>query len=412
MLLSAKVEFIRNNFFFNYITIKGAQVIRKILLLVCFINYAGCDAWSWLKSSFSDTAPVASDAGQTNYKVETIAKGFKAPWAIEFVDSNIILVTEKPGRLRIIRNGILQPEPIQGTPAVHEEGQGGLLDIKLHPEFSKNKYIYLAYTVKEEDMMTRIARYTFTEGRLTNEKIIFRGVKGSGRPQHFGTRMQFGKDGKLYFTLGERHEGERAQDLMDLNGSTIRLNEDGSIPEDNPFVNREDVRPEIFSFGHRNPQGLDIHPENGMIFNTEHGPTWSDGPGGGDEINIIEAGKNYGWPAIHHRQEREGMVTPIIEYTPAIAPSGASFYAGDAFPEWKNNLFVAALVGKAVIRLVVEGRKVTGQEFLVQGKYGRIRDVEVGPDGFLYFLTSETDQYGDGNKEGDMLMRIVPDQKK
>lgn len=387
----------------------GTQLKGLIPIYLILISFPGCDAWNWLKSSFSDSAPIAQNAGKTRFKVDTIAQGFIAPWAIEFADSNLIFVTEKPGRLRIIRNGELQTDPVEGVPQVHNEGQGGLLDIKLHPDFNNNKFVYMAYTVKDEDMMTRIARYTYIEGSLVDEKIIFSGVKGSGRSQHFGCRMQFGKDGKLYFTLGERHEGDRAQDLMDLNGSTIRLNEDGTIPDDNPFINRKDARAEIFSYGHRNPQGMDIHPENGMIFQTEHGPTWSDGPGGGDEINIVEKGKNYGWPVIHHRQEKLNMITPIIEYTPAIAPSGTCFYTGDKFPEWKNNLFVATLVGKAVVRLVIEDRKVTGQEFLLQEKYGRIRDVETGPDGFLYFLTSETDQYGEGRRGGDMLMRIVPE---
>lgn len=362
-----------------------------------------------MKSSFSEDVPVAANAGKTRYKVEMIASGFKAPWAIEFVDSSLILVTEKPGRLRIIRNLKLEAEPVKGVPKVHEEGQGGLLDIKLHPDFISNRYIYLAFTVKEEDMMTRIARYTFNGNELKDEKIIFKGVKGSGKSMHFGCRIQFGNDGKLYFTLGERHEGKRAQNLSELNGKLIRLNDDGTIPDDNPFFNEENARAEIYSYGHRNPQGMDIHPETGMIFVTEHGPTWSDGPGGGDEINIIEAGKNYGWPVIHHRQEHENMVTPVVEYTPAIAPSGAAFYTGEKFPEWKNDLFVAALVGKAVIRLETEGKKITGQEFLLQEKYGRIRDVESGPDGYLYFITSETDQYGDGKEEGDMLMRIVPE---
>jgi len=389
--------------------IKGAQVVTGFLFIYLLISFCGCDAWSWLKSSFSDNVPVAANSGRTRFQVDTIVKGLTAPWAIEFADSNWIFITEKPGRLRIIKNGKLQSEPVKAVPQVHEEGQGGLLDIKLHPEFSTNKFLYLAYTLKESDMMTRIARYTFTEEGLKDEKIIFPGISGSGKTMHFGCRMQFGKDGKLYFTLGERHEGDRAQNLLDLNGSTIRLNEDGSVPSDNPFVNRKDALPEIFSYGHRNPQGMDIHPESGLIFQTEHGPTWSDGPGGGDEINIVERGNNYGWPVIHHRQEKEGMVSPLVEYTPAIAPSGASFYTGDVFPEWKNNLFVAALVGKAVIRLVIEDRKVTGQEFLVQKKYGRIRDVEEGPDGYIYFLTSETDQYGDGRKEGDMLMRIIPE---
>jgi len=239
-------------------------------------------------------------------------------------------------------------------------------------------------------------------------KLIFQGFPGSDKPKHFGCRMAFGLDGKLYFTLGERGEGKRAQDLMDLNGKTLRLNEDGTLPSDNPFAGRKDARPEIFSYGNRNSQGMAVKPGTGHIFQTEHGPSWNDAPGGGDEVNIIIAGGNYGWPVVHHRDNREGMIAPLLEYTPAVAPSGAMFYTGDLFPQWKNDFFFATLVGRKLVRVKFHDQEPQEQEFLMEGQFGRLRAVAQGIDGSIFVITSDTDAYGPGRKQGDRLLRLMP----
>lgn len=346
----------------------------------------------------------------TSFKVETVLEGLQSPWAIQFMPDGSIYITEREGRLRKVVGDILLPDPISGVPEVAFKGQGGLLDIALHPDYENNKLIYLAYTVEVDgNMMTRVSRFKDTHDGLTEMEIIFPGFSGSRYAKHFGSRIIFGRDAKLYITLGERGEGERAQNLMDLNGKTLRLNEDGSIPEDNPFYGRSDANWEIFSYGNRNSQGMAIHPETGAIYQTEHGPSGNDGRGGGDEVNLIEAGKNYGWNVVSHDQSRAGMEDPLIQFTPANAPSGADFYTGDKFPQWKNNLFFATLVGRGLYRLDINGKVVNEVEVLLKNEYGRLRDVKTGPDGYIYIITSDTDEYGPGRRGGDRLIRIVPE---
>jgi glucose/arabinose dehydrogenase len=292
---------------------------------------------------------------------------------------------------------------------VSYQGQGGLLDMALHPGYATNRLIYLAYTVDSDaGLMTRIARFRETPDGLEEMKLIFPGFAGSDKPKHFGSRMVFGRDGKLYFTLGERGEGGRAQDLMDLNGKTLRLNDDGTLPSDNPFIGHKNARPEIFSYGNRNSQGMAVQPRTGHIFQTEHGPSWNDAPGGGDEVNIIIAGGNYGWPVIHHREGREGMISPLLEYTPAIAPAGAMFYTGDLFPQWENDFFFAALVGQKIVRVKFKDLEPLEQEFLIEEQFGRLRAVAQGVDGSIFVVTSDTDAYGPGRGQGDRLIRLVP----
>jgi glucose/arabinose dehydrogenase len=301
-------------------------------------------------------------------------------------------MTERPGRLRVVENGRLLPGSVPGVPRVAYQGQGGLLDIALHPDYAANRMIYLAYTVEtDRGLMTRVTRFEENAQGLENPLVIFPGVPGSQKSKHFGCRIRFGIDRKLYITLGERGEGFRAQDLMDLNGKTLRLNEDGSIPSDNPLVGRKDARPEIFSWGHRNSQGMAVHPETGLILQTEHGPSWDDAPGGGDEVNLIVAGSNYGWPLVHHREILEGTTPPIVEYTPALAPAGCTFYLGGAFPAWREDFFFVNLKGKRLVRLKMDGRRPVGQEHLLKDSFGRLRDVAQGSDGCLYVITSDTD---------------------
>ncbi|TVM19710.1 PQQ-dependent sugar dehydrogenase [Oceanidesulfovibrio indonesiensis] len=368
------------------------------------------DVWSWLKARVDGNAAETIESDEHAFTVEEVTNGLESPWSMAFIPDGRIFVVERPGRIRIIEEGRMLDEPLTGAPEVFYAGQGGLLDIALHPEFENNRLIYLAYSVSnEQGQATRVSRYTLTEQGLTDEEVVFPGFfVDDNRYKHFGCRIVFGEDGMLYVTLGERGLKEQAQELDSLLGKTLRLTDTGDIPEDNPFVDTEDARPEIFTYGNRNSQGLDVQPGTGLLFASEHGPSWSDAPGGGDEVNIYEAGKNYGWPVIHHRETREGMVSPLLEYTPAIAPSGACFYDGEAFPEWRGSFFFANLVGKNIVRVALNGREVLGQEFLLEDAFGRLRDVEQGPHGHLYVLTSNTDAYGPGDPQGDRLLRLVP----
>ncbi|WP_373545992.1 PQQ-dependent sugar dehydrogenase [Chamaesiphon sp.] len=345
-----------------------------------------------------------------SFKVETVTEGLEVPWGMEFLPDRSILVTERPGRLRIIRGGKLDPTPIAGLPTIAASGEGGLMDLALHPKFSQNRWLYLAYTIEGNGglLQTRVSRFRLTDTGLTEKLDIFPGVPGTAAGNHFGSRLAFGQDGKLYITLGERGEPKRAQDLNNLNGKTLRLNDDGTVPKDNPYVGRSDARPEIFSFGHRNAQGIAIQPKTGAIFQTEHGPSGYDGRQGGDEVNVVEAGKNYGWPNISYQRKAPGQLPPLLLYQDAIAPAGATFYTGNVFPQWQGNFFFTNLRGRSLIRVALDGIKVVGQEKLLQQQYGRLRDVKQGPDGFLYIATSDNDGYGDGRTGGDRIIRLVP----
>ena len=297
------------------------KLILPLSSLVCVLSIAigGCSSEPQAFSAVDaipSVEPLAQSPQslaftQTNaksFKVETVTEGLEVPWGIEFLPERssageatpTMLVTERPGRLRMIRGGKLDPKPIAGLPTIAISGEGGLMDLALHPKFSQNKLLYLAYTVEGNGglLQTRVSRFRLTDRGLTEKLDVFPGVPGTSAGNHFGSRLVFGQDGKLYITLGERGEPKRAQDLKNLNGKTLRLNDDGTVPKDNPYVGRSDARPEIFSYGHRNAQGIAIQPKTGAIFQTEHGPSGYDGRQGGDEVNVVEAGKNYGWPNI------------------------------------------------------------------------------------------------------------------
>ena len=254
--------------------------------------------------------------------------------------------------------------------------------------------------------MVRVVRYRETGDALTERKVIIEGIPGA--PNHAGCRLRFGPDGKLYVTTGDATDRELAQKMDSLAGKILRLNDDGSVPPDNPFVSQQGARPEIWTYGHRNPQGIDFQPGTNLLFETEHGPSGFDGPGGGDEVNIVEKGKNYGWPLIHHKQTREGLESPLLEYTPACAPASGSFYRGSLFQQFHGNFFFGCLRGERIIRVVLDGRRVVSQEDLLKGKYGRIREVAEGPDGALYFSTSNKDGRGSAAKDDDRILRLVP----
>ncbi|HEX9961924.1 MAG TPA: PQQ-dependent sugar dehydrogenase, partial [Pyrinomonadaceae bacterium] len=281
-----------------------------------------------------------------------------------------------------------------------------------HPAFSENRFVYLAYAYRDKgSQRVRVARYRETGETLTDAKTIIENIPASR--YHAGTRLRFGPDGKLYITTGDATNQSEAQKLSTLAGKTLRLNDDGSVPTDNPSINQAGARPEIWTYGHRNAQGLDFQPETGLMFQTEHGPSLIDGVSlfkrsGGDEVNIVEKGKNYGWAKISHQSKQEGMETPLVEYSPAIAPASGMFYRGELFPAFKGNFFIGALKGEMIVRLVLDGRRVVSRDKLLEKQYGRIRDVAEAPDGSIYFSTSNRDGRGSAAKDDDRILRIVP----
>lgn len=340
-------------------------------------------------------------------RVETFVSGVNVPWSMIFLPDGRMLFSERPGRVRAVEKGTLRPEPLLTLTDVVESGEGGLMGLAAHPRFPENHFLYLAYAYHGADaQFVRVARYREESGRLVDPVTIIDRIPSA--QFHSGCRLRFGPDGKLYITTGDATEKEQAQDLGSIGGKTLRLNDDGSIPPDNPFVGRAGARGEIYSYGHRNSQGLDFQPGSGLLFQTEHGPSGSDAPGGGDEVNIVERGVNYGWPVIHHRQTRERMVSPILEYTPAVAPSGCAFYRGTAFPQYTGNFFFACLRGECLIRVRLDGRRVLSQERLLDKQYGRLRDVIEGPDGALYVATSNRDGRGSPAANDDRILRLAP----
>jgi glucose/arabinose dehydrogenase len=350
----------------------------------------------------------AISSEQATFRVVPVVTGLEHPWGMAFLPGGEILITERPGRLRLVRDGALDPAPVEGMPEVYASGQGGLLDVALDPGFASNRVIYLSYAASGEGgNSTRVARATLGERRLEDVAVIFTAEPLVRASKHFGSRLVFDAEGHLFITVGERGQGDRAQDLGQDNGKVIRLFPDGSVPEDNPFARVAGARPEIFSYGHRNPQGMAIHPQTGLPWLNEHGAR------GGDEVNVVRPGVNYGWPVITYGIDysgapigegthKEGMAQPIHYWVPSIAPAGMAFYDGAAFPEWRGDLFVGALKAELLVRLELDGERVVAEERLLDGAIGRIRDVEVGPDDFLYLLTDE----GDGG-----LYRLEPADK-
>lgn len=346
-------------------------------------------------------------AGATKFQVETVASNLEVPWAIAFLPDGKILFTERPGRIRIIENGKLRAEPVHKIADVEPSGESGLMDLSIHPQFAENKFVYIAYAYRGDGKRMRVVRFKFTGAALTEPKTIIEDIPSA--PNHAGTRARFGPDGKLYVTTGDATDWGLAQKLDSLNGKTLRLNDDGSVPADNPFVNQKEVRPEIWSYGHRNAQGLAWQPESNLMFQTEHGPSSFEGKGsGGDEVNIVERGKNYGWSEIHHTETRAGMESPLLEYSPACAPASGAFYNGAAFPEFRGNFFFGCLRGQTIIRVSLDGRKVVAQEKLLEKTYGRIREIAAAPDGTIYFSTSNRDGRGNPAAEDDRILRLVP----
>jgi len=375
----------------------------KTLILITFISLVnGCPP-----SGLVDEAVVATQGGDTRFRVETVASGLEVPWAFAWLPSGDLLFTERRGRVRIIQKGALQAEPVYTVPDVEPSSESGLMDISVHPNFASNSFVYLAYSYRQDGKRDKIVRYKYVGGKFTEPKTIIDNIPAA--PNHAGMRADFGPDGKLYVTTGDATDWNLAQKLDSLAGKTLRLNDDGTPAADNPFAGRQGVRPEIWTYGNRNAQGIAWQPGSNLAFETEHGPSGFEGLGvGGDEVNILEAGKNYGWPEIHHTQSRAGMEAPLLEYTPACAPASAMFYSGSVFPAFKGNFFFGCLRGTRIIRVVLDGRKVVSQENLLSGNFGRIREVAQGPDGFIYFSTSNRDGRGSAAANDDRIIRLVP----
>jgi len=344
---------------------------------------------------------------QAQFRVELVASGLEVPWAFAFLPNDSMLFTERPGRVRIIEGGKLRPESVFKVPDVESSSESGLMDLSLHPGFATNGLLYMAYAYNSGGQKVKVVRYRYDGKTFVEPKIIIDNIPSS--PNHAGTRARIGPDGKLYIATGDSTRWQLAQQMDSLAGKILRVNDDGTIPSDNPFVNQQGSRPEIWAYGVRNPQGIDWQPGSNLVFETEHGPSGFEGLGnGGDEFNLIERGKNYGWPVIHHRQTKEGMESPLLEYSPACAPASGMFYTGLAFPQFKGNYFFGCLRGTRIIRVILDGRNVVRQENLLEGTYGRIREMEEGPDGFIYFSTSNRDGRGSAAKDDDRIMRIVP----
>jgi aldose sugar dehydrogenase len=336
----------------------------------------------------------------------TFVRGLEYPWGLAFLPDGRMLVTERPGRLRVVTmDGQVSP-PLQGVPNVFAEGQGGLLDVTLSPSFAQDRLVYLSYSEPgQTGAGTAVARGRLTERALEDVEVIWRQVPKVSGSNHWGSRLVFAHDGTLFITTGDRYDyRDRAQDLSTTLGKIVRINPDGSVPHDNPFVGREDARPEIWSYGHRNVQAAALHPETGQLWTVEHGAM------GGDELNHPQPGRNYGWPVITYGVDytgfkigigtaKEGMEQPVYYWDPVIAPSGALFYTGNTYPEWKGDLFIGSLTPGLLVRVDLKGGRVAREERYLAALGERIRDVRQGPDGMIYLLTD--------SPEGRIL-KLVP----
>ncbi|HMP72028.1 MAG TPA: PQQ-dependent sugar dehydrogenase [Kiritimatiellia bacterium] len=337
-------------------------------------------------------ADVQTEAA--TFQVVQVAQGLEHPWAIAFLTGDQILITERPGRLWRIEGDVIVP--IQGLPEIRAQGQGGLLDVIPHPSFPENRVIYLSYSATYRGGAgTRIARAILDQDHLRDLEVIFEMNPPGNGPVHFGSRFAFDRHGYLFVTLGERGDRDLSQRLDTHHGKVIRIHDDGRIPADNPFVDRKDAKPEIYSFGHRNQQGMVYDTRTGILWAHEHGPR------GGDALHIIRPGLNYGWPLATYGREYfgprigttpeliEDIVNPTLHWTPSIAPSGLALLQSDNFPGWEGNLFAGALIQQHIRRIVLEGTGVVHQEELLRNRFGRIRDVRQGPDGNLWFITDD-----------------------
>jgi len=340
----------------------------------------------------------ASDVIQSqdqSFRTDIVLEGLSIPWGMAFLPDGRVLITERSGALRVVKDGKLVNQPISGVPQVYAQGQGGLLDVQIHPDFEENGLIYFSYSRPGSGgANTAVMRAKLNDMQLTDQEVVFQAVPFSSGGAHFGSRIVFDDDGYLYISTGDRGQMHNSQDLGNHSGKVIRLHDDGTIPTDNPFVNQTGALPEIYTYGNRNVQGMTIHPETREVWSHEHGPR------GGDEINIMRSGNNYGWPEITYginyngtiitdETEREGMEQPVLHWTPSIAPSGMAFVDGDRYPGWKGDLMSGALSLRFLNRTVFDGENVVKEERLLQN-IGRVRNVVLAPDGYLYIAVEST----------------------
>ena len=377
------------------------SIFHLRLAFVLLLSMAFMGAVSAQQPTFSKDL-LRSEPASAKFTPRVILENLNFPWSMAWLPSGEILITERDGALRLLSADFKRLSgPISGLPDnITASGQGGLFDVAVHPNYEKNGWIYLAYAEQSRSGAgagTALIRARLREGRLIDVQHLFRMQPASRGGRHFGGRIVFDRQGYLYLMLGDRGDEERAQRPNDHAGSVIRLHDDGRVPADNPFVSRGGGLPESFTRGNRNIQGAAIHPSTGELWTHEHGPQ------GGDEINIIRAGRNYGWPFITYGvnyvtgtrigegTQKPGMEQPIHVWTPSIAPSGMAFYSGKIFPGWQGSLLVGALRGQSLVRLELKGDRVVSEERLLVNQVGRIRDVRVGPDGFVYLLTDASD---------------------
>ncbi len=364
-------------------TMKTTTLLTILFLL---LTIAGCTGQ---KQAHNNLAPD----GTHKVSAEILAEGLENPWSMAFLPDGRILIAERPGRIRIFADNELKPETIVGLPAIWSHGQGGLLDIVLHPDYEDNRLIYLAYASQENGIgNTTIARARLEGNSLRDTEVLFKGDPATDSKYHFGCRIVFDRDKYMYFTIGDRGVMENGQMKSNHHGKVMRLHADGSIPNDNPFVGQEDAKPEIWNYGHRNIQGMTLHPVTGQLWSHEHGPK------GGDEVNLEIKGANYGWPVVSfginyngtiitNDTTLPGMTDPLHYWVPSIAPCGMCFVTSDKYPDWSGNLLVGALAGQQIQRLVFnENNKVVHTEKLFEGM-ARFRDIRQGPDGYIYVLT-------------------------
>jgi glucose/arabinose dehydrogenase len=372
-----------------------------ILIISLILNLFACSE----KTKELKQNDVKQDAKlEYSIKVEKFAENLYVPWSILFTSADRILITERNGNIRVIQNGILSSSPLKNFPEVSTGSEEGLMGLCADPDYQNNHYIYVSYAYeKGGDMSVKVERYTDEGNVLSKGAVIIDNLPGA--KNHCGCRIKFGPDKKIYITVGDATDREYAQDMNKMNGKLLRINSDGSIPSDNPFSGSP-----IWSLGHRNSQGIDWYPGTNILYSTEHGPSGFDGPGGGDEVNIVYKGMNYGWPVVHHKEHKDGMQDPVLEFTPAVAPASGMFYKSGVIPEFKNNFFFGCLRGEGIIRVIIDPNNpanVLSYDKMKEIDFGRIREIEEGPDGAIYFSTSNKDGRGKINDGDDKIYRIV-----
>ena len=389
--------------------------MKKLLVLLIFIILSG-SAIIYLKpfsTSENFTEPTIVTETQekddipepVEFEIESFVQNLQVPWDIEFTSPERLLVTEREGAIRVVENGQLRDKPLHTFLEVSSSSEEGLMGMTLDSNYAQNKNVYvcLAYP-KEEKLVNKVVKFQDGEDSISDLAILIDNLPSS--KFHAGCRLAFGPDDKLYISVGDAQDKKEAQNINSLAGKILRLNPDGSIPEDNPFANSP-----IWSLGHRNPQGFDWHPESQILFSTEHGPSGNDGPGGGDEVNIIEKGGNYGWPEVSHDQSSPEFISPKLVFTPAIAPASGTFYRGDLFPQFKNNFLFGMLRGEGIMSVQISSdqpEEILSYQRINGIDAGRIREVTTGPDGLIYFSTSNQDGRGSPSALDDQIYRLVP----